>query len=309
MPKEWYDPTLDDDDVKCLTEARWAQRLTIRVDRKRQTPVGLGECLLYPLADGPGIGLLLFMPPALWVLSLPVFDVIAVLEPLTKGNWALGLLVAPIFIPLLMSFSLTLGYALLFLGQILVSSALGEADHPTWPEWDSHEISEGLARWLWAAIFGVVVGGFPVVLYWKYCGTIDWFDRVVFAELVVLGAGYALLTLAASLLHDSLVAANPITVLVAALRIGWDIVQPFLVAGITVMLAAAAFLAVVFHMPEMKYAAIGLWVFWVFVLYEAMVVARMIGLTYFRHADAMVWFRYLPRWGLASRRGRIYSNS
>jgi hypothetical protein len=308
MPIEWYDPTLDDEDVKCLTEARWSQRLAIRVTRKRSAPVRLGECLRYPLIDGAGVGLLVFLPPALWVLSLPVFDVIAVLEPFTKGNWALGLLVAPIFLPLLFSFSSTLGYVLLFMGQIIVTSALGDDDQPPWPEWDTHEISQGLTRWIWAAIFGVAVGGFPVVLYWKYCGTIDWFDWVVFAELVIVGTGYATLTLAAALLHDSLLAANPITVLVAALRMGWDVIQPCLVAGIALMLAVAAFLGIVFRMPLFEYAAVGLWVFWIFVLYEGMVVSRMIGLTYFRHANDVVWFRYLPRWGL-SKRQRLYSNS
>ena len=53
----------------------------------------LGECLLYPLNDGPGLGLLVLLPPILWLLSLPIFDIIAVLEPLTKrtgrsGSWS-----------------------------------------------------------------------------------------------------------------------------------------------------------------------------------------------------------------------------
>jgi hypothetical protein len=311
MPKEWYDPTLDDELVQCLTEARWAQQpVRNRWARKRSTPVGLFECLIYPLVDAPGIVLLVFMPPILWILSLPIFDIIAVIEPFTKGNWALGLLVAPIFIPLLTSFSLVLGYALLFLGSIVVSSALGETDHPNWPEWDTHEISEGLGRWIWAAIFGVVVGGFPTVLYWMHAGQIDWFDRIIFIELIVLGAGYAQLTLMASLLHDSILAANPITVIVAAFRFGWDFVQPCLFCGIALLTAAATFLYVVFHMPKLEYALIGLWGFWLLVLYEAMVVGRMIGLTYYRHADAMAWFHDLPRWGIPGRRrGRIYSNS
>ena len=185
----------------------------------------------YPLVDGPGIALLVFFPPVLWLMSLPIFDVIAFLEPLTRGNWALGLLVLPILLPMLISFALVLGYALLFLGQVLVSSAMGDPDHPRWPEWDRQAISEGLGRWMWAGVVGLVVGGFPVALYWKYCGDIDWFDRIVFAELVILGVGYAQLALAASLLHDSLVAANPLTVLLAVARLGWDYVQPCLTAG------------------------------------------------------------------------------
>ena len=201
---------------------------------------------LYPLRDGPGVALLVFFPPWLWLLSLPIFDWIAIIDPLAKGNWALGLLVLPIFLPLILSFAMTLGYVLLCLGQVLVVSALGEDDHPRWPAWHPAEISEGLARWIWAGLFGLVLGGFPVVLYWIHCGPIDWFDRVVFAELVMVGAGYAEMALAAALLHDSLIAANPYTVLQAIVRVGWDYVQPCLVAGISVLLAGGAFWAVLF---------------------------------------------------------------
>ena len=107
---------------------------------------------LYPLSDGPGLGLLVFLPPLLWVLSLPVFDVISVLQPMTKGDWALGMLIVPIMTPMLFSFAMTFGYALLFLGHMLVSSALGENDHPRWPEWHPSDISEGVFRWFWAGL-------------------------------------------------------------------------------------------------------------------------------------------------------------
>jgi hypothetical protein len=277
--------------------------------RRRNEPVRLGECLLYPLADGPGIALLVFFPPLLWIMSLPIFDVIAFLEPLTRGNWALGLLVLPIFLPMLISFALVFGYALLFLGQILVSSAMGDPDHPRWPEWNSQAISEGLGRWMWAGVVGLVIGGLPVPLYWKYCGDIDWFDRIVFAELVILGTGYAQLALAAALLHDSLVAANPLTVVLAVARLGWDYVQPCLSAGVALILAAGVLGVVLFAMPDLMWAVFGLWAFWVFVLYEAMVVFRMLGLTYYCHAGELAWFSRLPKWGLPPRFGRIYSNS
>ncbi len=98
---------------------RDAQRPAWR--HKRVSP-SLGECLLYPLADGPGLGLLIFFPPILWVLSLPIFDIIAVLEPL-KGDWKLGLMVVPVMVPVIFSFSMVFGYALVFLGHFLVSSA------------------------------------------------------------------------------------------------------------------------------------------------------------------------------------------
>ena len=129
-------------------------------------------------------------------------------------------------IPVIFSFSMTFGYALLFLGHVLVSSALGENDHPRWPEWHPADISEGICRWFWAAFFGLALGGVPVAFYWLHCGDVDWFDWIVFAELVMLGTGYAQMALAASLLHDNLIAANPITVVAAIVRIGWDYLRP-----------------------------------------------------------------------------------
>jgi hypothetical protein len=277
--------------------------------RRARTAPGLFECLFYPLTDGPGVGLLVFLPPLLLFLSLPVFDVVAILEPLARGDFALGLLILPILTPMLVTLSLVFGWGLLFLGQMFVASALGEPDHPRWPGWDAHEIAEGLGRWLWAGVFGLVLGGFPVVAYWTVCGDIDWFDRVVFADLVFLGAGYALMALAASLLHDSLAMANPVTVLLAIAQIGWDFVMPCVAGGVALILAAGALAGVLFYIPSLKLAVVALWGFWVLVLYEVMVVLRMVGLTYHAHAEDLVWFRGRPKWGTPARFGKIYSNS
>lgn len=306
MRKVWYDshaplvPTVSE--LRTAGDERRRRRI-------RGSAARLFSCLLFPISDGPGVALLVVMPPLLFVLSLPVFDWIAIVDPFRRGDWALGLLALPIFLPLLLSFTMTLGYTLLVLGQMLVSSALGEPDQPNWPEWNPETIAEGLGRWLWAGVFGLTLGGFPIVLYWIHCGNIDWFDRIVFAELVILGAGYAQMALAAALLHDTIVGANPITVLVAIGRIGWDYVQPCIVAGIALMAAGGLLWKVLFDMPTLRLAALGLWGFWVFALYAAMVVVRMLGLTYFQHADALAWFRTRPRWTVSSRSGRIYSNS
>ncbi|GAC1463073.1 MAG: hypothetical protein NVSMB9_00070 [Isosphaeraceae bacterium] len=303
--KSWYDASAVES-VRVVSQGEtWGAS---RRRHARQAP-GLRECLTYPLSDGPGVGLLLFLPLVLLFLSLPIFDVIAMLEPLARGDWALGLLALPIFLPLLFTLALVLGYGLLFFGHMFVASALGEPDHPRWPEWDPPEISQGLVRWVWAALFGLVLGGFPVVVYWINCGDIDWFDRMIFADMVIVGSGYALMTLAASLLHDSLGAANPITVLSAIVQTGWDFVMPTLSGGVALMIGAGALWGVLFRIPSLKLAVLGLWGFWVFVLYGVMVVLRMVGLTYHAHAQDLVWFTGRPRWGMPSRFGKIYSNS
>src|SRR5208337_2686941 len=144
-PKRWYDPEASQA-LRVVTRSE--NELSYAALRWRHPRVmpGIGECLLYPLSDGPGLRLLVLFPPAFWVLSLPIFDFIAFLQPLTKSDWALGLAILPIFLPLMFSFAMTLGYVLLFLGYVLVASAMGENDHPRWPEWHPAEISEGIIR-------------------------------------------------------------------------------------------------------------------------------------------------------------------
>ena len=307
-PKRWYDPEAAESLRVIPRSARESSYVSDRWKHRRVMP-GLGECLAYPLSDGPGLGLLVFFPPVLWLLSLPVFDFISVLEPMTKSDWALGLLVLPIFLPLLFSFAMTFGYVLLFLGHVLIASAMGENEHPRWPEWQPPEISEGLGRWLWAILFGVALGGLPVIVYWVYCGQIDWLDGIVFLDLVLVGTGFAQMALAAALMHDTIIAANPITVMSAIFQIGWDYVVPCLVGSVAIIFAGLGVYGLLFRMPRMWMEAVALWAFWVFVLYESMVVLRMLGLTYYAHSLELVWFRRRPRWASSRLDGRIYSNS
>jgi hypothetical protein len=282
--------------------------LSTRYLRKRG-PVRLGECLAYPFTDGPGIGLLFFLPPALWLLSLPVFDVIAVLQPFTKADWKLGLLFLPVFMPLLFSFTMTLGYVLLFLGEMLVASAMGEMDHPRWPEWHPNAIAEGIGRWLWASLFGAGLVALPIAAYCVRCGDIDLFDRLVIAELVMLGVGYAQMALAAALLHDHILAANPVTVVSAIARVGWKYVPSCVVSGLVLLMIFGAASELLTRDVSFRLAAAALWLFWVVTLYASMVVMRLLGLTYYTNAEKLAWFRRRPRWSAPTRVGRIYANS
>ncbi len=230
-PKRWYDPEASasvrviarDDPNEPYCSIRW---LHPRVDPT------LWECLRYPLTDGPGLGLLFFFPPMLWALSLPIFDIIAVLQPMTKGDWRLGLMVVPVMIPVVFSFLMIFGYAIVFLGHVLVASSLGENDHPTWPEWHPADIAEGFLRWIWAMVVGLLVGAGPIVIYWFNCGQLDAFDCLVFSFMIMLAAGFGQMALAAALLHVNIIAANPITVVAGIIRIGWAYLWPCLLAGI-----------------------------------------------------------------------------
>jgi hypothetical protein len=305
--KRWYNPdnALAVQVISRVPEESWG---VVKWRHPRVSP-GLCECLVYPLSDGPGLGLLVLLPPLMWVLSLPVFDVIAVLHPMTKADWALGLLIVPILLPMLFSFAMTFGYSLLFLGHMLVSSALGENDHPRWPEWHPADIAEGVGRWFWAALFGAALGGVPLVAYGMHRDEVHWFDWVIGFDLVLVGVGYAQMALAAALLHDNLMAANPVTVCLAIFRIGWAYLRPCLLATSALALIAWAIWSLLFSMPYMWAEGVALWGFWVFFFYQAMVVVRMLGLTYHAHALDLHWFRRRPKWATSSRHGQIYANS
>jgi hypothetical protein len=255
----------------------------------------LGDSLLYPFWGGTGLGLLVFFPPALWLTSLPMIGAGTALlsENLTEST-RFGVM---FLFPVVPCFALVLGFSLLFLGRVLVSSALGEVRHPRWPGWDLEEMLRGVGRWFWAVVVGVVVGGLPSLVYWLYCGDIDPLDVIVFAELLALGAVYAQMALLASILHDDPLAANPITVVRAIVRVGWSYARPCLVSGFALVLGVGAFLGL-FKIRHPTLAALALWAFWVLFLYLAMVALRVLGLCYHRHARALGWFRDRPRWGV-----------
>lgn len=270
----------------------------------------LGEALSYPVRDGPGIALLVVMPPLVWFLSVPVLDLIRFTWSGPRGNFnPFALVLLPFFVPLGLCFALILGYVLLVLGAVLVSSAMGEYDHPRWPVWDRFVIIEGLGRWFWALAIGLGIGGAPVAFYFDRFGADSPADRVILAFLIVLAAGYAQMALAAALLHDSLLAANPWTVLVSIARIGTGYVLPSLTAGVAALGTIAAFYFALFHAPSLEIAAVGLWAAWLVAVYLAMVAVRMLGLTYDRYAARLAWFGARPKWEITGRMGRIYVNS
>lgn len=264
--------------------------------RRRAGDYELVDALLYPVADGPGVALLVFMPPPLTLMTLPVFDIFVEFSSANALN-PIHLLLLPFALPLVGSFAVFLGYILLFLGRVLAAGAFGEDDHPRWPDWDTHEIAEGLGRWTWAGVMGLAVGAFPAFVYWIHCGDLDAVDRFIVVDLLAVGLAYALMALAASLLHENIAAANPLAVLAAIRRVGWDYVGPCVLAGLGIGSAVLAWRYVLFSAPGVLAGVAGLWACWAWALYQAMVVFRVLGLTYHKHADALGWFNRPPRWG------------
>src|SRR5262249_21815 len=194
-------------------------------------------------------------------------------------------------------------------GHVLVASSMGENDHPRWPEWHPSDIAEGIGRWFWASLFGIAVGGGPLLLYWMHRGDMGLIDWVVLIGLILVAVGYAQMALAAALLHDNIIAANPVTVVTAIARIGWDYLRPCLVSALALVVAGVGLHAMLYTIPSIYTEALAIWLFWLFLFYSAMVVMRMVGLTYHAHAVHLQWFRRRPRWASSRRAGRLYANS
>lgn len=250
----------------------------------------LRHCWTYPMMDGPGVALLFCLPPFLAVMALPVLDLMVQFKPSNALN-PVNLLIIPFTLPLVTSFALTIGYLLIFLGRMLSASAIGEEDHPRFPTWNRIEILEELARWIWAGLMGLAIGGLPAALFWVRCGDLDPLDWFFFFDLIVLGVSYAQMALMAALFHESLAAANPITVLAAIGRIGWDYLAPCLMTGACVLLGTTSWVLVLYRSPGVGWGVVGLWACWVMTLYVAMVLCRMLGLLYARHAKLLRWFQ------------------
>ncbi|SIO58750.1 hypothetical protein SAMN05444166_5797 [Singulisphaera sp. GP187] len=253
----------------------------------------LRESLLYPLWGETGIALLILMPPVFWLATIPLLTIVLA--------WGAGSVSGPLGTMLALLPSglvlLPLGsFTLLFLGRVVTTSAVGEVHHPRWPDWDPVEMLHGIGRWIWAILVGGLLGGFPSVAYWLYCGDVDLFDAIILVELAAVGAIYGQVALLASILYDDPLGAHPGTVVRAIWRVGWAWVFPSIVIA-TFLTVAWYALTVLLEVQSPWLSALAYWGYWVFLCYGAMVVLRVLGLFYHRHARVLGWFRERPRWG------------
>ncbi len=277
---------------------------------KRGQALSLADALVFPISDAPGLALLFLVPPFLMIMSVPVFDVLLFFRSGPRGGFnPLALLVLPVALPLILSFMMTFGYVLLYLGRILTDAAMGRRAHPRYPLWDRFLIFEGLVRWFWAVLLGIVIAGGPLLLYAKIRGQFEPVDWAVAALLLAISVGAVQLGLAASILHDSITMVHPVTIARAISRLGPEIIQPWIITSSAIILGAAVGFFALYRPPSLAVAAISLWAAWVFWIYEAMVVMHALGWACFRNSLALGWFGREPKWGAWDRPGRIYTNS
>jgi hypothetical protein len=240
--------------------------------------------LKYPFWDVDGLLFLIAFSIIWWFLTFIPFSLLA------DGLVPSGPMASLLVVPFLLMPVLVFGYSLLYLGEVLVTSAAGEVRHPRWPTGDPYEIVRGLFRWLWAFLIGGVLGLFPAVWYWIRCGKIDVLDWIVLVDLILPGVAYGQMALVASLLFDDPLGANPITVGQALWRVGLRSLRAAVIMSIALLLAGAFWVLIIaVRVPVVAFFL--LWVFLVFILYEALVVMRILGLEYRRQARRIGWFR------------------
>ncbi|HWE38846.1 MAG TPA: hypothetical protein VG406_20015 [Isosphaeraceae bacterium] len=244
---------------------------------------GLG----YPLSGDGGISLLVFMPAGLAFLTTVLLHV----APLIFfENFFAGAAMA-LALGTLLLMALALGMTCQHLGGFLAASAAGDASHPRWPEFDAFEILRALGRWLLVAAGGLALGGGLGIMDARGLGEAAGFgQRAAVGALLSLGTFYGLMALLAVTLFEDVRAANPLTVLRAAVVAGAGYLRACLLAGalVTTATVAASYLVEVTALPAQ---AAGLWLFWACLLYGTLVVLRVLGLCHHRRAAAIGWFR------------------
>ncbi len=250
------------------------------------------ESLAYPLWSWSSVAILIFLPPLLAIVSSPLTFLLGIFS----GGTPFSIASLILLIPTTLGCAAIGGYTLAFMSHVLTSSAFGEPLPPRAPNLQDGSIFRVLGRWFWAFLMGFAIGFVPAVAYWINCGEIDWVDRLMLLNLTALGAAYAQMALLATLLHDDPFAANPITVLPAIIRVGWDYVGISLL-GAGFILGMGGLHALIQMVNNSLLSVIFIWLYWVIFLYTAMIVLRRQGLFCHRHKVVLAWFRDRPTWG------------
>jgi hypothetical protein len=250
------------------------------------------ESLGYPFREDSGLAVLGILPPLCSITSIFSFG----LRDFVFSDsevMAMGALI--MVFPALILFLLVAGIGLRFLEQVVESSARGERRPPRWPRSNVFDIVACLGRWVAAMAVGLAVG---IALAWAYraqAAGLPEAARRGYVELLaamLLGSSAALWPMAilAVSLHQSPGAANPVSLVVAIVRSGWGSLGISLLFGVAGA-ATMALAALLYRIPGIVGTGLGIYVFWVFFWYEAIVLMRRLGLFYRRRAKVLGWFR------------------
>jgi len=191
-------------------------------------------------------------------------------------------------------------YTLQYLGRVLVASAQGEEVPPRPPDRNFDGFLNGLSPWVLWLFIGGSVGALPLVSYWLSRGDAESWNSLVAWGLGLLGLPYAVMALLMTFLHDDAYAAKPRAVCATMARLGGSFLAVCFVVAVAFGVVFAAFKATLALRADAfwVYIVVAL-VWWMFALWVAIVVMRVLGLYYYRRRKILRWHRKRPRWGVS----------
>ncbi len=259
---------------------------------------------LYPLRSIECLSVIAILSGVFWLflILVPEYCLSVMGDADSMGAPTIGKFIALISIlPVVFLLPFGLFYWLQYLGRVLVFSAMGDTMPPRTPDRNFDGFFSGLSPWfVWLALGGSV-GLLPLVVYGLYQhAAAEELSRPLALLLFALGSPYIAMALLMSFLHDHALAANPLNVTSAMLRLGGSFFLLCAFALGTLGLGEAAFTLVLWLRPSHFPIYIVLCLAaWIVVLWCSIVIMRVLGTYYYVRRDLLEWHRERPRWGVA----------
>lgn len=259
---------------------------------------------LYPLRSIECLSVIGLLSGVFWsfLILVPEYCLSIMGDADSMGMPTMGKFLALISIlPVAFLLPLVLLYWVQYLGRVLVFSAMGDTVPPRTPDRNFDGFFSGLSPWfVWVALGGSV-GSLPLVVYgfYQHFAALEWSWPLALL-LFLLGFPYVVMALLISFLHDHALAANPLNVTSAMLRLGSSFFLLCAFALGTLALGAAAFALVLWLRPSHFAIYIVLCLVCLIVVeWCLIVIMRVLGTYYYRRRELLEWHHERPRWGVA----------
>lgn len=246
--------------------------------------------LAFPLWGSAGIAMLAAMPPFFWITSLLSLGLIPNYVIGQDDVMVMGALT--MVAPMLAIGLLGSGYLGIFLERILIDAAAGEVVHPRMPSWALGRMIVNVWRLGAALAIGCAPMAAGASFYVQGLDAVQAYHWVLIALAMAPGLVYAQFALASVALRDSVLAANPGTVLGSLARAPGAAVG--LAIGLLVPTTLAILLAVALFIIGKDFsgnlAVLLTYAFWLAIVYGSMVSARVLGNFCRTHRRALGWY-------------------
>jgi hypothetical protein len=248
------------------------------------------------------MGMIVILSVVFWVFVnlVPEYCLAVMGDSDSMGVPTIGKFIALVSI-LPVGFLLPLGlfYWLQYLARVLVCSAMGDTTPPRTPDRNFEGFFSGLSPWfVWLGLGGFV-GLLPMLSYCLHENSAGAWTSPPALWLCLLGFPYVVMALLMSFLHDHALAALPLAVLGAILRLGASF---FLLCAYILGIGAlglATFQLVLWLRPGHFWIYLGCCLIaWLTVFWCSIVIMRVLGTYYYDRRELLGWHHERPRWGV-----------